>query len=61
MTKKPSLADGMPGLGLVMNQLIVGEILDDSYAEQVQMISDTMQAKCLDAISKGILIISMGL
>jgi lantibiotic biosynthesis protein len=53
LTKKPSLADGMPGLGLVMNQLIVGEILDDSYAEQVQMISDTMHAKCLDAISKG--------
>lgn len=53
LTGKPSLADGMPGLGLVMNQLIEGEILDDSFAAQVQMISDTMYAKCLDTISKG--------
>ena len=53
LVERPSLADGIPGLGLVINQLIQGEILDDSYTEQVQMISDTMYVKCLDAISKG--------
>ncbi|WP_299677158.1 lanthionine synthetase LanC family protein [uncultured Dokdonia sp.] len=53
LTEKPSLADGIPGLGLVINQLIQGGILDDSYSEQVQMISDTVYTKCLDAVSKG--------
>ncbi len=52
LINEPSLANGIPGLGLVLHQLIKENILDNSYSDQVTMITDNIYSKCLEVISK---------
>lgn len=52
LIENPALADGVPGLGLVIHQLGKEGILNDSFDEQLDIITDTIYTKCLDAFSK---------
>ncbi len=52
LLEKPSLADGMPGLGIVLHELIKADILDHSYIGQLDMITDSIYKRCLNELSQ---------
>lgn len=51
--ENPSLANGIPGLGLVMYQLMKEGVLDNSFNEQLDIINETIYTKCINTFSKG--------
>lgn len=49
-TKKISLAEGLSGLGIVLNDLVEASILPDEFTEQVNLINDLALEKCREML-----------
>ena len=52
LTQKMALADGLPGLGLVLHKLVKEGILDVDYQVQIDTITDTIFKKCKYEVTK---------
>lgn len=48
-----TLADGLPGLGIVLNELLKEEIIDESFQLQVDIITESAYEKGIVMISEG--------
>ncbi len=52
LMKKSSLAEGIPGLGIVLHKLIKTDVLDTSYTTQIDMITEPIYKRCQDELSR---------